>query len=187
MRMWIVVGMTSVAVVSGLSGCAKSLEVARSDAAMMADHKVLTNVDASGLALQGYDPVAYFMLTPGAAPIKGEVPYTSKYRGGTYRFVSAENKAKFDSEPAKYEPQFGGWCAYAASINKLSPIAPEYWEIVDGQLVLQHNQKAWDLWHQNVASNLNNAQRNWPGLLRRHGRGANDRPEVAVNWTERGT
>ena len=62
------------------------------------------------------------------------------------------------------QPQFGGY--YAASINKVSPIEVEWFEILDGRLVLQHNEKAWKLWHEDVAGNLVKADANWPMALR---------------------
>jgi YHS domain-containing protein len=129
--------------------------------------KVLINTDKTGLALQGYDPVAYF--TDGK-PVKGDAKITASYRGATYRFASAEHKALFEKDPAKYEPQFGGYCGYAASINKISPISPEYWQILDGRLVLQHNNKALTLWKQDVPGNLKKADANWPGLVEKNGK-----------------
>jgi YHS domain-containing protein len=124
----------------------------------------LINVDAQGLALQGYDPVAYFTMS---RPTPGDAKFRSTYKGATYQFASASHKTMFDADPSKYEPQFGGFCGYAASIDKVSPIGVEYWEILDGRLVLQHNQKAWDLWHKDVPGNLVKADRNWPGLSQR--------------------
>ena len=123
------------------------------------------NLDRSGLALQGYDPVAYF--TDGK-PVKGDANITATSNGATYRFASAEHKAAFEREPAKYEPQFGGFCAYAVSINKTADIDPNFWEIIDGRLILQHNQKAWDLWQKDPAANLKKADANWPGLVARN-------------------
>lgn len=129
--------------------------------------KFLVNVDHQGIALQGgHDPVAFF--TEGR-PVKGSPQYQSAYRGAVYYFASAGNKAIFERDPAKYEPQFGGYCGYAASINKVSPIDVNYFEILDGRLVLQHNQKAWDLWHKDVSGNLVKADRNWPGLIDMNG------------------
>lgn len=169
-----VIGLIGVATVIALGGCSKydhsgQCLDAQPGAAVSAGERVLTNVDERGLALQGYDPVAYFSLPEGAKPIKGDPEFSSAYRGGTYQFANAANKAMFDADPARYEPQFGGWCGYAASIQKLSPIGPEYWEIIDGKLVLQHNQKAWDLWHRDVSGNLVKADANWPGLVAKHG------------------
>ncbi len=119
------------------------------------------NVDQQGLALQGYDPVGYFTDNK---PVKGDPNYTATYNGGTYRFASAEHKKSFEGNPAKYAPQFGGFCGYAASINKLAPIQVEYFQILHGRLVLQHNEKAWKLWHQDVEGNLKKADANWPTL-----------------------
>ncbi len=128
--------------------------------------RVLQNVDQNGVAIQGYDPVAYF--TDGK-PAKGEPRFRSTWRGAVYQFASAEDKATFDANPTKYEPQFGGYCAYAASIDTISPIDPAFYEIVDGRLILQHNKKAWDAWHKDAAGNLVKADKNWPGLVNRNG------------------
>jgi len=149
-------------------GCAqpRRTPVASHVAGPPVDAPFLVNVDESGLALQGYDPVAYFAA---GKPVRGSAAFESVYRGAKYRFSSAENRATFERTPEKYEPQFGGFCAYAASINRVSPISVEFWEIVDGRLLLQHNQKAWDLWHQAPAASLVNADRNWPGLVATHG------------------
>ena len=130
----------------------------------MAPGSTLINVDERGLALQGYDPVAYFT---DSTPTPGDPKFRSMYKGATYQFASASHKSMFDADPAKYEPQFGGFCGYAASINKVSPIGVEFWEILDGRLVLQHNQKAWRLWHKDVPGNLAKAEANWPGLSQR--------------------
>jgi YHS domain-containing protein len=125
----------------------------------------LVNVDKEGRAVQGHDVVAYWT---DSKPVKGDERFQSRHRGATYLFASAEHKRAFDAEPAKYEPQFGGYCGYAASIDKLSPIDPAFWELVDGRLVLQHNKRAWDLWHEDLAGNLVKADRNWPGLVERN-------------------
>ena len=119
------------------------------------------NIDKNGLALQGYDPVAYF--TDGK-PVKGSPQFTAAYKGAKYRFASAEHKQLFEKSPTKYEPQFGGFCGYAASINKLAPIEVEYFQVLHDRLILQHNKKAWDLWHKDVEGNLKKADSKWPTL-----------------------
>jgi YHS domain-containing protein len=119
------------------------------------------NVDGNRLALQGYDPVGYFT---DKKPIKGDPRFTATYKGGTYQFASAAHRKTFESNPGKYAPQFGGFCGYAASINKLAPIEVEYFQVLHGRLVLQHNEKAWKLWHQDVEGNLKKADANWPTL-----------------------
>lgn len=146
------------------SGAGRCVGVAQNAGA--ADQKVLVNLDKDGVAIEGYDPVAYF--TDGK-PVKGDAAFRSSYGGSIYQFASAEHKAMFDASPAKYAPQFGGYCAYAASIDTISPVDPKFWEIVDGRLILQHNQRAWDLWHKDPKNNLVLADRNWPGLVTREG------------------
>ncbi len=134
--------------------------------AVGSQEKVLVNTDSHGLAIQGYDPVAYFT---DKKPVKGSDQLRSTYMGAVYQFSTAEHKQQFDGAPERYAPQFGGYCAYAASINRISPIDPTYWEVVDGRLLLQHNQKAWDLWHKEASGNLAKADTNWPGLVDRNG------------------
>src|SRR6266508_4249662 len=119
------------------------------------------NVDEHGLALQGYDPVGYFTDNK---RLNADQRFTATYMGGTYQFASAAHKKTFESSPAKYAPQFGGFCGYAASINKLASIEVEYFQVLHGRLVLQHNEKAWKLWHEDVEGNLKKADANWPKL-----------------------
>jgi YHS domain-containing protein len=121
----------------------------------------VVNIDKNGLALQGYDPVGYF--TDGK-PVKGSPEFTVSYKGATYQFASAEHREMFQQNPARYEPQFGGFCGYAASINKLAPIEVDKFQVLHDRLILQHNKKAWDLWQKDVEGNLKKADANWPTL-----------------------
>lgn len=128
--------------------------------------KILINKTGTGLALQGYDPVAYFTDNQ---PVKGDAQFTAVYEGTTYRFASAAHRDLFSQSPEKYAPAFGGYCGYAASIDRLSPISPEYFQIIEGRLILQHNKKALDKWNADLAGNLVKANANWPGLVQRNG------------------
>jgi YHS domain-containing protein len=131
-------------------------------------HKVLVLKNRDGAAILGYDAVAYF--TDHKA-MKGNPKIQSEYEGAKYYFASTEHKALFDANPAKYAPAYGGYCGYAASIDRLSPISPEWFQIIDGRLVLQHNKKATDLFNQDKAGNIVKADKNWPGLVIRNGTG----------------
>jgi YHS domain-containing protein len=119
-----------------------------------------------GFAIQGYDPVAYF--TDNRA-VKGKVNIASEYNGARYLFASVDHKAVFDRDSAKYAPAYGGYCGYAASIHRLSPISPEWFQIEDGKLILQHNKKAFDLFNRDLKENVAKADANWPGLVAKHG------------------
>ena len=140
-------------------------------AATLADHatghaKSLILKNKSGEAILGYDPVAYF--TKGV-PEKGTPKNRSIHDGTVYLFSSAGHKALFDANPLKYVPAYGGYCGYAASIDRLSPISPDWWQVIDGRLVLQHNKKAFDLFNKEIAANVKRADANWPGLVARNG------------------
>lgn len=141
--------------------------------------KVLVNRDKGGFAIQGYDAIAYF--TDGR-PVAGDPRFAARHDGATYLFATAEHRDLFRTDPTKYAPAYGGYCGYAASINRLSPISPEYWQIADGRLILQHNQKAFELWNKDVGGNARKADANWPGLVERNGSTA----KTLVNIDERG-
>jgi YHS domain-containing protein len=144
--------------------------------------RVLVLKNRAGAAILGYDPVAYFTDN---RPTKGNPKYYSDYQGARYLFSSVEHKLSFDSDPAKYAPAYGGYCGYAASIDRLSPISPEWFQILDGRLVLQHNKKAYDKFNADLKGNILKADRNWPGLVARNGTGGKtlvltDRKGVAI-------
>ena len=133
----------------------------------MAGNKALINLDKNGLALQGYDPVAFFAENK---PIKGSPDFKSSYQGATYLFASAENKLRFEKEPAKYEPAFGGFCAFGVSRNKLVEIDPEAFQIVDGRLLLQYSKGVRDDFNKDPKGNLAKANANWPALVEKKGK-----------------
>ncbi len=134
--------------------------------AMPSGQKNLINKNSDGLALQGYDPVAYFTDNK---PIKGDPKFTATYEGATYRFATTEHRDLFLAKPEMYAPAFGGYCGYAASIDRLSPISPDFFQVIDGRLILQHNKKAFDKWNADLKGNVILADKNWPGLVQRNG------------------
>lgn len=93
------------------------------------------NLSDSGLALKGYDPVAYFP-EGGGKPKKGKKSRTFTHEGVTYRFASSANLETFKANPTKYEPAYGGWCAYAMSKEKYTDIDPKNFKIEDGRLMV---------------------------------------------------
>jgi len=128
--------------------------------------KTLLNLDKNGVAIQGYDPVAFFTQSK---PVLGNPQFQSSYKGATYYFVSAEDKKAFDAAPAKYEPQFGGFCAYGVANGKTVPIKVEAFQIVNGRLLLQYDLDVRDKFNKDQAGNLQKADQNWPGLLEKKG------------------
>jgi YHS domain-containing protein len=112
-----------------------------------------------GFAVKGYDPVAYFTV---GQPTKGADQYTYRWKGVTYRFASAENLQHFRADPEKYLPQYGGYCAYAMSLDRIADIDPYRWAIVGGKLYLNNGYLAQDLWSLNKSGNIASADQNWP-------------------------
>jgi YHS domain-containing protein len=93
------------------------------------------NLDKSKLAIAGYDPVAYFP-EGGGKPLKGSDKISVTHKGVVYRFATEENKALFLKTPDKFEPQYGGWCAYAMAQGEKVEIDPKSFKITDGKLFL---------------------------------------------------
>lgn len=132
-----------------------------------AETKTLLNLDKSGVAIQGYDPVAFF--TDGK-PVKGKPEFAARRDGATYFFASKEHRELFTKDPAKYEPSFGGYCAYGVSRNKLVEIDVEAFQIVDGKLLLQYSKGVRDDFNKDTKGNLSKAKANWPGLVEKKGK-----------------
>jgi len=109
------------------------------------------NVDGQGVAIQGYDPVAYF--TDGK-PVKGQAKYRHTVGGATYHFKNAKHRDMFAKAPGKYSPQFGGYCAMGAAMGKKLEVDPTAWKIVDGRLYLNLNKDIQKMWLDDVAGNL---------------------------------
>ena len=95
--------------------------------------------DKNGLALEGYDSVAYF--TEGA-PTPGRASISYEWEGATWQFASVDNRDKFIADPERYAPQFGGHCAVARAQGMHVKGSPELWRIEDGMLFLNKNKLA---------------------------------------------
>jgi YHS domain-containing protein len=120
-----------------------------------------SNVDSSGLALKGYDPVAYFTENK---PARGKAEFTARHEGATYRFTSAANRDAFAAAPAKYSPQYGGYCAFGMASGYKAPIEPDAWTVVDGKLYLNYNQSVRRQWSGDIPGFIRKADANWPSI-----------------------
>ena len=119
------------------------------------------------LAVEGYDPVAYF--TSNSAK-EGSKNHTVSYKGVVYYFENEANKETFKKNPAKYVPQYGGWCAYAMgeSGDKVK-IDPKTFKIKDGKLYLFYNFRGNNtlvLWNKDEKSLKSKADKNWQTILK---------------------
>src|SRR5580704_403905 len=116
------------------------------------------NVDQNGVILKGYDPVAYFKQSKA---IKGDPKYSSSYGGATYYFASRDDKAEFDRSPAKYAPQYGGFCASSMAKRKLKDIDPNVFAVYKEKLYVCSSQKAKKSFFSDPDSNIKKADTNW--------------------------
>lgn len=119
------------------------------------------NIDTAGVALRGHDPVAYFTV---GAPTPGVPEFTASHDGATYRFASAANRDAFTKEPAKFAPQYGGFCAFAAAVNKKFDADPAVWKIVDGKLYMNFNADVSKKWNADVPGHIKKADVNWTSI-----------------------
>ncbi len=118
-----------------------------------------TNKD--GVAIKGYDPVAYFNRQNA---VEGNDKYSFDWSGSKWKFVSQGSLDSFKLAPEKYAPQYGGFCAYGTSLNHLSPTDPKAWTIVNGKLYLNYNLDVKNLWIKDTINRIKAADGFWPLL-----------------------
>ena len=122
------------------------------------------NATLFGVAIKGYDPVAYFT---DAKPVKGESNQSFEWMGATWRFANAARRESFKAAPEKYAPQYGGFCAWAVSQGYTAGIDPVAWKIVNGKLYLNYSLEIQKKWEGDVPGNIAKADANWPQLLKK--------------------
>ncbi len=114
-----------------------------------------------GVAVKGYDVVAYF--TEGA-PTKGEKAFTHEWMGASWRFASAANRDAFAGDPERYAPAYRGFCAYAVAYGGLADIDPKAWTIHEGRLFLNLDLDVQARWLADVPGFVARADARWPEL-----------------------
>lgn len=122
----------------------------------------LWGYEPSGIAIRGFDTVAYFTQSQA---VKGSDEFTTQWMGATWLFASQEHKDLFTENPEKYAPQYGGYCAYGVAVDNLVKIEGDKWDIVDGKLYLNYNQKFQDQWRADITGFINIADEKFDALL----------------------
>jgi YHS domain-containing protein len=124
------------------------------------------NLD-DGVAIKGYDPVAYFNM---GKAVKGKSSFSASYHGVNYHFISAEDLSSFQANPEKFEPQYGGWCAYAMGHDGSKvQVDPETFKIIHGKLFLFYNRffnNTLKTWNQDESKLHAQADANWQKILK---------------------
>lgn len=121
-----------------------------------------TEVDENGVILAGHDTVAYFTQN---AAVEGKSDFTAVHNGAIYYFASSDNRNIFKANPEKYAPQYGGFCAYGASLGKKFDIDGKAFEIVDGKLYVNKNLDVYEVWVEDKAENITSANTQWPNIV----------------------
>ncbi len=119
----------------------------------------------NGVGLHGYDPVSYFM---DKSPTEGKKELTTKDDNVTYRFASADHLEIFKKDPKKYEPRYGGWCAYAMATGDFVDVDPKKYKITDGKLLLFYNGfwgNTLEKWNKDETALHLKAETNWIKLF----------------------
>lgn len=119
-------------------------------------------VDRAGVALEGYDAVAYF--TQGSA-VRGSAEHSHSWHGAVWHFSSAAHRDQFAGAPEKYAPKYGGYCAYAVSKGSTADIDPEAFTIHEGKLYLNNSKRIMKKWREDIPGNIQKADANWPKVL----------------------
>ena len=143
---------------------AKTLKIATAAGAVLLSSMSFaasTNIGTNDLAIQGYDPIAYFSQDKA---VEGSAKFTATHEGAIYRFSSADNRDRFKADPERYAPQFGGYCAMGVALNKKLDVDPHAFHIEDGKLYLNLNKDVQEKWLTDVPGNLKTANRIWAGI-----------------------
>jgi len=145
-----------------LAAClAIALPVVGAAPAMAAKAEIYTPA-FSKLAIEGYDPVSYFA----GKPARGDARFQATHKGVQYRFVSAQNLARFQANPSAFLPQYGGYCAWAVAGGYTAKADPLAWKVVNGKLYLNYDQKVQQRWAADIPGNVAKGDKNWPQVLR---------------------
>lgn len=116
------------------------------------------NTTHSAPAAQGYDVVSYQVEK---RPVRGNGHFTATHEGATYLFSSQQNLDTFNSNPDRFVPAYGGYCAYGVSVGKKFVGDPEVWRVVDNRLYLNLDANVQDAWFEDVPGRIKAADAKW--------------------------
>jgi hypothetical protein len=115
-----------------------------------------------GVALAGFDAVAYFTL---GKPTEGRRDITLQHMGAEWRFASDAHRAAFRADPSRYAPQYGGHCSWAVANGYPAKGDPEAWRIEAGRLYLNYDLSIKARWEEDIPGNIAKSEMNWPKLV----------------------
>ena len=119
------------------------------------------SIEQATVAVSGFDVVSY---QTEQGPTRGSGWFVSEYAGEIYLFANEKNKERFDKNPERYLPAYGGYCAYGVAIGKKFYTDPEAWRIVDGKLYLNLDADIQNKWLKDIPGYIKKADANWPKI-----------------------
>jgi hypothetical protein len=119
--------------------------------------------ERDGLAIGGYDPVAYFAEQK---PVRGSPEFQFVHRGSRFQFASDAHRQTFIADPDKFAPQYGGYCAYGMAKGYKAKIDPAAFTVVDGTLFLNYNDSVRAQWLSDIPGYIRSADANWPEAMK---------------------
>lgn len=126
------------------------------------EKKGLFSYQPNGIAIRGYDTVAYFL---DSTPVEGRDEFSTKWSGATWKFASQKHLELFKAAPENYAPQYGGYCAYGVAQESLVKIEPDQWTIHDGKLYLNYNARLNSEWKMDIPGYIRTADSVFEKLL----------------------
>jgi YHS domain-containing protein len=120
--------------------------------------------DRTGVAIKGYDTVAYFKEKK---PVAGKDEFMTSWMGAKWKFANKENLDDFKASPEKYAPQYGGYCAYGIANGSAVKIEPEQWTIIDDKLYLNYDEGVSKKWKKDPAKYIKQANEKFSSILKK--------------------
>jgi len=115
----------------------------------------------NGKAIKGYDPVAFFT---NSKPVMGVDSLSYSWNGATWLFSNRQNLQRFKAQPAKYAPQYGGYCAYGTAQGHKASIEIDTWTVLNDKLYFNYNQKVKEMWVKDEPGYIQKADKQWPDI-----------------------
>lgn len=137
-------------------------------ASVVSAENLAINADADGVAIHGYDPVAYF---EDGGPRQGRRELAYHWRDADWWFTTPAHREAFVADPERFAPRFGGFCAYAASYGQFADIDPKAWTLHQGRLYLNYSLRVRKTWRPRADEFIGDAEQLWPDMRQEEGDG----------------
>ena len=126
-----------------------------------ADEPAIYTSWRNDVAVGGYDVLSFYS----GKPVEGKSDYSYTYKAATWYFANQANLDLFKTNPEAFEPQYGGYCAWAIAKGKLAKGSPKHAHVEDGKLYLNFNGRIKRRWDKRRNEFITAANARWPEIL----------------------